>query len=280
MPAPLIHIRGAEALQREGRLASPFQQAVNDYPWAYRLGALLVDLPLFDRFPLKVCLFLVRRPYPTSRWATVLHRRGSTSLAAALLQQATGVHRPEMLALVAGLLTHLALDRTMHPAVEEAVDRQVTPRETPDQLHEALENYQSLVWHRTYLGTDGVGTGLVRSSLAVGPELTGAPPRWTYEAMAAALSRVYGMAPTVGEARRWGAGLIGYRALMASPLAKVSVAASERLARERPWVARVAWQDPYHEALDLAASYIETAAAAGEGARDCLVAALGDGPLV
>ena len=279
MPAPLLHIFGALQLQKENRLPEALGRAAANNPRYYRLGALLVDLPLFDRFGLKVALFLVKQPYPESSWATVIHTRGTARLTEALLRRATGERREQMLAVVAGLLTHLAFDRAMHPAIEEAVARHVRPTETPAQLHEALENYQCLVFHRAHLGCDGLGTSRV-DLIVLGPDGTGRLPRWFARELRHSLGEVYGTTPDAATVDRWARGLHGYRTLLRTPVARIGIKSSEHLAKERPWVASVELATTYEKGLQVAGSYLDAAErAVGDEAVD-LMETVGDGPLV
>jgi len=280
MPAPLIHIHGADQLFREGGLPEGFHRAVEQARWAYSLGALLVDLPLFEGFWLKVALFLVHRPYPESHWGTVTHTKGSASLAAALLRQAHGQHRQELLAVVAGLLTHIAFDRSMHPPVEDAVGKHRRPDETWAQLHEAIENYQSLVWHRRQFDCDGMGTPLLKSAIKVSPDpRSNRLPDWLSAAFLASLGEAYGAEPSARELRGWSAGICGYRDLLSTRVGQIGVRSSDRFGEERPWVAEVELETAFQRGISLSADYLETAAAA-EGQTAAFVEAIGDGGLV
>ncbi len=280
MPALLMHIQGADQVRRDGLVPSTFREAVDASPWAYRLGAFLVDLPLFDRFWLKVALFLVRRPYPESTWGTVIHTRGSASIAAALLRRARGAHQQELQAIVAGLLTHLAFDRSMHPPIEDAVARELRPGETPDQLHEALDNYQCLRWHRNHLGVDGLGTSILRESVMVCPGRAARLPGWLARDFGGSLGEAYGVKPTARELSRWTAGVCGYRDLLSTRAAQLGVRSSERLERHRPWVQEVELEPAYERALKLCATYLEVAAMAIDSPDQSFIDEIGDGPLV
>jgi hypothetical protein len=282
MPALLMHIEGADRVRGDELLPAAFDGAVARAPWAYHLGAALVDLPLFEGFWVKVALFFARLPYPESRWASAIHAHGGASLAAALLRRAGADrgHREELLAVVAGLLTHLAFDRAMHPPIEAAVKAHLRPDETSAQLHEALENYQSLAWHRAHLGCDGLGTPRLRDGVRVGPGLAARMPVWLREAVTESLAEVFGQAPTPGELSRWAAGICGYRDLLSSPAATLSIWSSERLAERRPWVAEIELEPAFERAVVLSVAYLEAAHAALDAPGPALVDALGDGPLV
>lgn len=278
MPALLMHLRGAEAIR--DRLPSSFSTAVDQAPWAYQLGSFLVDLPLFDGFWTKVALFLLHRPYPESSWATVIHTRGAASLVAALLRQAREGHRTELLALVAGVLTHIALDRATHPAIEEAVRLHLRPVETPSQLHEDLENYQCLRWHREHRGCNGLGTPLLKEGVTMGPKRRSDMPRWLKKTFAQSLGEAYGTTPRERELSRWVVGVCGYRDLLSTPFATIGIRSSERLAERRPWVASVVLEPALEEGVELALRYLSTAVESLDDPGTKLVEALGDGPLV
>lgn len=278
MPALLMHLRGAEAIR--SHLPSPFSAAVDQASWAYQLGSFLVDLPLFDGFWTKVALFIARRPYPESPWGTVIHTRGAASLVAALLRRAGGDHRAEILALVAGVLTHIALDRAMHPAIEEAVGLHLRPVETPSQLHEALENYQCLRWHREHRNCDGLGTPLLKQGITMGPGRRASMATWLKKAFATSLGEAYGTAPRARDVSRWVAGVCGYRDLLSTPFAKIGIRSSEQLAERRPWVESVTLEPALEEGIELAIRYSRTTEESLDDPGQKLVEALGDGPLV
>lgn len=274
-----MHIQGALRLLREDRLPRPLAAAATAYPWCYHLGAFLVDLPLFDRFALKVALFLVKRPYPESRWGGLIHAHGCGSLAAELLRRAQGEHQEPLRALLAGLLTHLAMDRVMHVPIEEACKAHLRLDETHAQLHEALENYQSLIWHRAHLGCDGLQTSWL-DSLEVGPDGTRSLPRWLAPVISQCFGQVWGATPTLAEVDRWAFGIVGYRTLLKTPMGAIAIRSSERLGRERSWVAEVELQPAFDRAIELATSYLDAAGRALDDPSIDLAAEIGDGPLV
>jgi len=278
MPAALMHLEGAERVAASPDLAPSLREAATRVPWCYHLGALLPDLPLFDRFWLKVGLFLLRRPYPESRWGAIIHARGAGALAGALLE--AGRERHDLLAVLAGLLTHVALDRVMHAPIEKAVRLHVRPTETRAQLHESIENYQSLQWHRSQHGRDGLGTELV-DRIEVAPAGGKRLPTCVAAAIDAALARTYGTPPSSQIVARWAQGLAAYRDLLRGPAASLSVAASERFARERPWVRSVEAQPGLDGGVEDALRYAHAAAdALASGDSSVLVRTVGDGPLV
>lgn len=282
MPSALMHLAAADELRRDGSMPDGLAAAVERAGWAYRLGSVLPDLPLFGGFWVKVALFLARRPYPESRWGAVVHARGAGSLLAALLEEALASPDPaEGLVLVAGAVTHVALDRAMHVPIEEAVRRHLRPSETAAQLHEAIENHQSLAWHRRHLGVDGVGHRPTVARIAVGPAGRRHLPPRVAEGLAAALERTYGARPAASEVAAWAAGLVAYRDLLGSALAALSVRSSERFGRERPWVLDLETEPPRDEGLATAREALAALWRAFD-ARDTtgLFEAVGDGPLV
>jgi hypothetical protein len=280
MPALLMHVQAAARVRRDQLIPARLAPAVDEATWAYRLGSFLVDLPLFDRFWLKVGLFFLHRPYPESLWGTVVHTRGSVSLAQALLKRSGREHRAALEALVAGLLTHIAFDRSMHPPIEEAVRQHLRPDESHAQLHEALENYQSLIWHREHLSCDGLGTSYLREGVSVGPKKKGGMPSWLRSALRESLAEVYGQGPSDDEVRRWVGGICAYRDLLGGRLGSISVRSSEHLEARRPWVKEVELEGAWDRGLERSGEYLDHAARALEEDHHDLAVALGDGPLV
>lgn len=280
MPALLMHIQAARQIRSEGLIPERLTSSVTAAPWAYRLGSYLVDLPLFDRFWLKVGLFFIHQPYPESLWGTVVHTRGSASLAQALLRRAPGPHEQEVEALVTGLLTHIAFDRCMHPPIEEAVRQHLRPDESHSQLHEALENYQSLVWHREHLGCDGLGTHHLRNGVFVGPTRSAKMPRWLRQLLGESLAEAYGQGPTDAELLRWARGLCAYRDMLGSRLARISITSSERFVERRPWAREVELESAWALGLERSKQYLELVKARLDDEKVDLASEVGDGPLV
>ncbi len=98
--------------------------------------------------------------------------------------------------------------------------------------------------------------------------------------MRESLGEVYDMAPPVNLLDRWAGGLIGYRSLLSSPMARISIRSSERLVRNRPWVAEVELATVYERGLELAESYLEAGGLAVDSEERLLAESIGDGPLV
>jgi len=204
-------------------------------PDALLLGSVLPDLPYHGRFGWQLARHFTGQDYLQSEWGDVFHTRSTGQLALGLLRHFGRSHLPaaegrRVLALVAGYLSHHAVDRVVHPVINRLVEReQSQPRsnthrllEPPTRIHERIERYQSLFYHRDLLGhelpcsryprqivTRMAGAGLVRPG--IDPVLG--------RAIRAACLETHGRAPADDELRDWLWGTTAYGALFSSPLA-------------------------------------------------------------
>jgi hypothetical protein len=232
MPALLLHMTLArEALE----LADPAclcARAGVEAPDALLLGSILPDLPYHARFGVQLVRHLSGRAYLLSEWGDVFHTRGTGRLALALLahgrrSQLERAEEARVLALAAGYLSHHAVDRVVHPVVNQLVRRERADGacgEPGSRTHERLERWQSLFYHQDLLGEQiaggAYGRRMVRSMAGAGllrPSLE--PPLW--RALRAACLEVHGRAPAVGEVRDWLWGTTAYSVLFSSPLGRM-----------------------------------------------------------
>jgi hypothetical protein len=185
MAGTLLHVtlamRAAEAAD------DPLARSISRrHPHDYALGAVLVDLPYYDRL-LRTALFMaLRRPLRHLPFGTALHRRSPAGLCLALLDAArTDAER----ALGLGALTHHAVDLVFHPEIDRRVREAGGGGHDPDGLHKKIEDEIDLHCHYDLLGTSGLGTEYARRALAVEPESD-----WTALARTAFL-RIHGESP-------------------------------------------------------------------------------------
>lgn len=134
MPSIFTHLLIAEDALDSMPLGSA-RRCLEEHRHAYFLGALAPDLPYFDMFlnyrglPLgsvlspvshslehRVAAWLGWSLPPQTGWSNRLHSLGTARLLQGWALWA-GPRRPELLALVAGMVTHLAADEVMHPKI-------------------------------------------------------------------------------------------------------------------------------------------------------------------
>lgn len=233
MPDLLVHLTLAKAMLQRPGLPTDLSQAAAAAPDALLLGSVLPDLPYHAHFLRQLARHLAGADYLPSEWGDLLHTRGTGRLALAMLAHLARSHsdphqeRRRAIALLAGYLSHHAVDRVVHPAIQQLVKRERRSLERPEpasRTHSRIERYQNLLYHRDLLGFDIVcspfprqilsemaGAGLVRPALD--------PPLW--RAVRAACLETHGRAPSEPELRDWLWGTTAFGALMSSPLARI-----------------------------------------------------------
>jgi hypothetical protein len=228
MPALLLHLTLAGDTAASGRDVPELGPAALAQGPALLLGAILPDLPYHAHFGRQLARHLAGRPYLRSEWGDLLHHRGTGQLALALLAHVLRSHlsdqaRAEVLALVAGYLSHLAVDTSLHPLIEQLVRQRLEPGQPADVLHSRLERVQSLFFHRDRLGFDLAGSPepcrMVKEVAGVSL-LWPALPDALFAALRAACLEVHGRAPGPAELRDWLWGIAAYGRLMSSPLGR------------------------------------------------------------
>jgi len=225
MPALLVHLTLAGDTLAHPEAPAALAQAGAAERGALLLGAILPDLPYHARFGRQLVRHLLGRDYLQSEWGDLWHARGTGRLALALLAHAERAHllgaeRQQVLALAAGYLSHHAVDRVVHPLINQLVKRLLLPGEPPAVLHARLERYQNLLFHRDRLGVDLAGSPHPRRMVGevAGPALLAPllePP--LAAALRAACLETHGRAPSPRELRDFLFGIAAYGHLMSSP---------------------------------------------------------------
>lgn len=240
MPAEGIHLLAlkdtlAPAASLAAMTASPPLQA------AARLGAVFVDLPYFDRFGWAVVNYVLGRQQAPSRWGDVFHHRtpielgrrlGEASLPL-LASSATREDGELLRALALGYISHAAVDTSMHPLVNRlARERAAALGGTPALQHNEVEKYQSVLFHEERLGFDMMGDARLPGYIHIDftPLVRPGP---LADAVADALHKTHGSAPSRGDFARWTRGYGQYIRILRSPLGKTIVTARDKR-RERP----------------------------------------------
>jgi hypothetical protein len=253
MPALLLHLTLAKETAARGDAPAELAAALQAQRPALLLGSILPDLPYHARFAQQLARHLLRREYLLTEWGDLWHTRGTGQLAIAMIEHAVrhqlaGVEREQVLALVAGYLSHHAVDRVVHPVINQLVQRHRLPREPVVVIHARLERYQSLFYHLDRVGFDIAGTPLPRQMVR---EVAGSGllhpmlPSSLWLALRAATLEVHGRTPDPSQLRDWLWGVTAYGHLFGSPAGRL-----ERLRGDRGALRTTFYQGP---AVDLAA---------------------------
>lgn len=229
MPVEAIHLSAlSDALRL---LALPQAFATGEVREAARLGAVAIDFPYFDRFAISVARYYMKLPTATSHWGDLFHETRPVGVCKELLRQARMLRASaqarqsgeRLLAFALGYVSHVAVDRALHPLVNElARARAERLADSPLRQHTEVEKFQSVLFHEERLGFDFMGRPALRQHISVD---TGALTRdfWLCEAYRSALARAVGEAPTKDLLARWTRGYAQYTWLVSSPAGKTLV---------------------------------------------------------
>ncbi len=218
------------------------------------LGAVLFDLPYFDRLLATGLGLALGRPLRFHPFGAALHRRSPAGLLLALLDRART--DPER-ALCYGALTHYAVDLVFHPEIERRLGDAKAAARDPDGLHRRLEDEMDLHCHYHLVGTSGIGTEYVRRALRLEPS-----PGWAAFACGA-IAAIHADPPAAHVLASWRAQMALY-----------GLTSSWRAA---PWLRTLPADDPEllaasvalaDEAIRRSAEYIGAGARYLDGALD------------
>jgi hypothetical protein len=232
MPAEGIHLTALREAALHARLPVAARACLARHEAEGRLGAIALDLPYFDHYLLEVVRYAVgRRPKPSALGAAV-HDGAAIGIAFAVLDRAR-VYRDERLAALGlGLVSHIVMDRALHPLVN-ALARAHAGKLSHDAAHREVEKFQSILFHEGHLGGPIMGNARVVRLVSVPvPELLGDGALGP--ALAEAFTRATGMQVLLRTLTRMGRGYARHAILLGSPLgARVASAADKADAAPR-----------------------------------------------
>jgi hypothetical protein len=163
MPVEAIHLSAfADSLALS--TASP-TLARPDLRELGRLGALVIDFPYFERFPLGVARHFLKLPTAVSKWGDALHHGRPVLVAKSMLLRVRALYADgaesaaqRVLALALGFVSHLAVDASLHPLVNRlARARAERIGDHPLRQHSEVEKFQSVLFHEARNGFDFMG---------------------------------------------------------------------------------------------------------------------------
>jgi hypothetical protein len=192
-----------------------------------RLGALMIDLPYFERFPLGVARYLLKQPTAQSRWGDRLHHGTPVEGAHHLLGRARALRDEgrsddalRVLALGLGYLSHVAVDRSLHPLVNRmARERARRLGGDPAHHHTEVEKFHSVLFHEDRLGFDFMGLPALREHIEVDVFAVQGQPV-LIDAVDGAFGAACGEKPGPVLLSSWARGYRQYVWLVSSPVGK------------------------------------------------------------
>ena len=233
-----------------------------------RLGAVMIDLPYFDRFALGVARYLLGRPVAVSRWGDAFHRRAPVALGKGLLTAARRLRArassrqdaDRVLAVALGYFSHVAVDRVLHPLVDaQARARAARLRDSVAHQHAEVEKFHSVLLHEERLGFDFMGKAALAEHIGVDARATVELRELSFAWRDAVIGAI-GAAPEHAARRRWARGYGQYVALLSSPAGKLLV--PERVKAEvRPEVYDGVFAAEFTRAVELSRRTLDAALA-------------------
>lgn len=244
-----------------------------------RLGAVLVDLAYFERFPIAFARYVAGAPQARSAWGDTFHERGPNELLEALLHRvrdgrashaAGGPGREQVLAVCLGLASHLAVDVVSHPLVHKIASlRSRALGTTETQEHQVIEKFQSAIFHERFLGRDLLGRSSFFDYLDV-PALEMLNDDRFWRLLSESMREAMGHSPTREEMRTWAKGYRQYARIVASPMGRLVATtrakeeAFDVLYRGKDFN----YDDVFDQARARSRAYVEAAYAYGRGDVD------------
>jgi hypothetical protein len=267
MPAEGVHLTALREALAAPSLDGGVRRRIVRREEGARLGALLVDLPYFDRYVgevVRYALGLAARPSP---WGAQLHDGGAIALFGAVLRLARQRRDETLGAIGLGLASHLAIDRALHPLVNALARRH--PHGDHGSSHREVEKFQSICFHEEYLGRDLMGDPRIARYLTLHHAHDLGDPGFAAPILAA-FRDAFGEAPSPAELARMGRGYRAHAALLGSPIGR-RIAPAAAKERGRPLYLHGGWGAfPAHleDAIEASVVVLNAAGACLEASDD------------
>jgi hypothetical protein len=133
---------------------------------SFRLGAVFVDLPYYERLWLNGIRAMAKRDIRFGRWGAEFHARCPSNLMLAFMDEAQS---PADRAFAMGALTHYAVDIIFHREIQSRVLERSDRSKSDDSAHRQLEEEMDFYVHCGLTGNRGMGTPYARRALAIYP---------------------------------------------------------------------------------------------------------------
>jgi hypothetical protein len=139
------------------------RRACSQEPVYTRLGSIFHDLPYYGNMLVEAVRYGLGSPALDEPWAYRMHSVRPERFVASFIRAAATtpgpLSRDERLALVGGLISHCALDLTLHPLVNYCARRDTAEHGGHESVHHRLtEKYHALFFHLERFGRDPIGT--------------------------------------------------------------------------------------------------------------------------
>jgi hypothetical protein len=163
MPAPQLHLSFGMLVKDQPGIHPALRHACAVEPIYVRLGSIFHDLPYYGNMLAEALRYGLRSPALDEPWAYRMHSVKPERFVASFVRAAATTPGPltrdERLALVSGLLSHCALDLTLHPLVNYCARRDTAEHGGHESVHHRLtEKYHALFFHLERSGRDPIGT--------------------------------------------------------------------------------------------------------------------------
>lgn len=166
MPAPQLHLSFGLSIANDERVPARIRQACRREPTYVRLGSIVHDLPYYGNMMVEAIRYGLGSPAVDEPWAYRMHSVEPARFVASYIRAAhetPGFLPDERLALVAGLVSHAALDLALHPLVNYCARRDARELGGHESMHHRVtEKYHALFFHVDRLGEDPIGTAEFR----------------------------------------------------------------------------------------------------------------------
>ncbi len=210
MPAPQFHLTFGESVAHHPDIEPAVRRAVASEPVYTHLGAIFHDLPYYGNMIAEAIRYGLERPALDAPWAYRMHCIRPDRFVAHFIRAARttpGLTREEGLALVGGILSHCALDLTLHPLVNYCARRDTALYGGHETYHHRIvEKYHALFFHLERFGEDVIGrrdfslkTRVVKRGSLVRADAEPQIVAFMHDVYRGA----YGNAPTAGQWTAW-----------------------------------------------------------------------------
>jgi hypothetical protein len=166
MPAPQLHLSFGLTIAGHQGAPPALRRACANEPVYTRLGAIVHDLPYYGNMIIEAVRYGLEATPLDEPWAYRMHSVRPARFIASFIRaaaQAPGLSRDERLALTGGIISHCALDLTLHPLVNYCARRDHARHGGHEAVHHRLtEKYHALFLHLDRLGYDPIGTADMR----------------------------------------------------------------------------------------------------------------------
>lgn len=210
MPAPQLHLTFGELLVYQSGIPLPVREAISRDPSYARLGSVFHDLPYYGNMIAETIRYGLCRPAIDASWAYRVHSLRPDLFALNFIEAARrtpGLSESERTALVGGMLSHCALDLTLHPLANYCARRDEAIYGGHETYHHRMaEKYQALFFHVERFGEDIIGTPAFAKKTILLKRVTllgGEAEAPILRLMDAAYRATYGDAPSAKNWTRW-----------------------------------------------------------------------------